>query len=72
MRGPYKNVAAVVIKLNSDHGAVRIFIIEDTIAGNYQTDPLTKDAATMIILEPGQFCWLMGNARVKMIVPRLS
>ena len=71
MKGPYKNVAAVVIKLNSGHGAVRIFANEDTIAGNHITDPLAKDAALMIVLRPGHFCWLMSDARVKMITPRI-
>ena len=68
----YKNVAAVVIKLNSGYGAVRIFVNEDTVAGNHITDPLAKDAALLVVFRPNYFCWLMSDARVKMITPRIS
>ena len=53
MKGPYKNVAAVIIKLNSGHGAVRIFADEETIVGNFQTNPDAKDATIMVLLRPG-------------------
>ena len=44
-----------------------IFINDETIAGNYQTNPDAEAAAIMILLNPGYFCWLIGNARVKTI-----
>lgn len=61
MKESYKNVAVVVIKLNNGHGAVRLFINEEIITDNYKTDPLTRDAAIMILLKSGYFCWLIDN-----------
>lgn len=58
--------SAVVIRLNSDDGAVRFFKA-DVDLGARQTHPTLKEKVVMVFLESGHSFWFIRNASIKYI-----
>lgn len=69
--GPDANVAAVVIKLNSGNGIVKIVSGEREVEV-FHTRPSEEEKTTMVILERGHHCIVMGNSSTKYVTKRIS
>jgi hypothetical protein len=61
--GPFDYTAAVVIK--GSGGTVSILKGNECIRSFSDVD--TSDDVTMVLLEPGHYCWIMKGSRVKLI-----
>lgn len=69
--GPDANVAAVVVKLDSGNGVVKI-VNGETQVEVFHTRPSEQERTTMIILEPGHHCIVMGHSSTKYVKRRNS
>jgi hypothetical protein len=69
--GPDANLAAVVVKLNSDNGIVKIVNGEREVEV-FHTRPSEQEKSIMIILERGHHCIVMGNSSTKYVTKRVS
>lgn len=67
MLGPDdEHTTAIVIKLNSGEGTVRIMHGERDV-GIYRTSPHAQKEVVMVFLGPGLYCYLMSNAEARYI-----
>ena len=66
VRRPYEQNTAIVIKQSSGEGYVKVFF-GDEVLHTYQTHRSTENAAIMVLLKPGYYCWWVEKSQVKFI-----
>jgi hypothetical protein len=66
VRGPYDHITAIVINMGGGAGRVDIMLANNYV-DHYETQAHGQKKAMLVFLNPGYYCWWMGNAGVKFI-----
>jgi len=68
VKGPYKHIVAVVIKIDKSGGAVKVFRIHSPNDHRVVRTFTKKEQVFMVLLQPNlHYFWLMDEAHVKLI-----